>query len=194
MGALCELHNACEANENDCHASAICSSTGVGTHDCTCSANTWGDGQSCTDWTTCIQGATYETSAPSTTTDRVCGPVTVCEAGQKTIRAATLDLDRRCLECSSGTYQPDGTASDCPACQPGTADLDEDPSTPCDDCLVGSEQVAASQTTCTTCPENWHDDDSDPATACVARPCADRKLQHFCCACTCAQLDYPFAC
>lgn len=173
-GGECEQFNACAAEEDDCHQDALCSSTGPGEHDCSCRGSTFGDGHTCTAWTACVPGSTFQTVAGTSTTDRVCSAVTSCVVGQFIASPGTVLDDVVCANCSVGTFQPNATSLDCPTCPAGVIDHDHNPATPCVACSPGTQQVSEGQTECTVCPVNWHDDDSSPATACA--PCPDGHI------------------
>ena len=48
-------------------------------------------------------------------------PTIECAAGE-------IVQDGACVACNGGTYSPGGDTEICEACEPGTTDLDEDPS------------------------------------------------------------------
>ena len=53
----------------------------------------------------------YESEAPTTTTDRVCSPCTVCENGTFQTAVCTANADTVCEACPPGTYDDDSDAS-----------------------------------------------------------------------------------
>lgn len=56
----------------------------------------------CSDLTACVRGSTYETTAPTNTSDRGCSPVSTCDFdGQWEQSVPTLVDDR---ECACGTF------------------------------------------------------------------------------------------
>ena len=65
---------------------------------------------SCTSWTECVNGTTYETSVPSASADRVCSACTACTGSNYQTRACTKLQDRVCSACAAAfvngtTYQ-----------------------------------------------------------------------------------------
>lgn len=114
---------------------------------------------------TCIVGFTYETQAPSATSDRVCGSVLPsCPVGTEQVAAPTLTTDRVCKACGLGESFDGGVCRTCVAgqfanssfgscsqhtCLPGTADLDSSATTPCVPCETGvTFQPEDGQTMC----------------------------------------------
>eukprot|EP00042_Codosiga_hollandica_P056049 m.798656 g.798656 ORF g.798656 m.798656 type:complete len:1691 (+) comp59262_c0_seq5:948-6020(+) len=86
--STCQSNNACLTNNGGCGANSTCASTGVFLRSCTCVATTWSaNGMNCQAVTVCAPG-TYQTTAPTPTSDRTCGS---CPAGQS---------------CSGGTSAP----------------------------------------------------------------------------------------
>ncbi len=69
-----------------------------------------------------------------------------------------------CSVCNAGTFSEEAAAA-CDFCQPGSADLDEDASTPCEPCHNGTYSGCGS-TECDVCDAGTSDADHDQATAC----------------------------
>ena len=53
--------------------------------------------------------------------------------------AGEIAQEGECLPCEAGTYSPGGETEICQPCEPGTTDLDQDPSTECDACTEPSD-------------------------------------------------------
>jgi hypothetical protein len=149
-------------------AKAACTNASGG-FACGCAPGSFGDGRTCTAWTSCAPG-TFVSSTPSPTTDRactacapgtfttaangsVCAAWTTCPAGTA-YAAGSTSSDRTCSPCPAGTYSPGGTAS-CVAhstCGPGS--------------YVSREPSAGADRGCTFCAAGYSSAVSNAA-ACV---------------------------
>ena len=114
----CADLNDCQSNP--CANGGTCTD-GIDSYSCACATPFWGDNcecgpttytptgaSPCFPFSSCTLGATYETQAPTASTDRVCSPTTPCTAAQYETTAATLLADRLCLPltpCAAGQYQ-----------------------------------------------------------------------------------------
>lgn len=176
-GGSCVLSDVCDVNIG-CDARATCVQTidpSLPQYMCLCNTGYWGDGNTCAAWTQCIVGVSYEVAPPTQGdeytlgTDRQCDPVTECTAGFYESRAPTRLLDRQCSPCVHGTYQPNASSTECPACPAGQYDHDLNTTSECVQCLNGTHQPSTGQTACPLCAPNFVDDDGDPVTPC--QPC-----------------------
>ena len=104
---------------------------------CICNPGFFGNGLQCLAHTSCLEGSTYEVSAPTELFDRTCVPVSRCGQFQFEAAAPTLVSDRECGNCSAGTYQPFLSRASCPACAAGKYDHDANPTTACQVCPEG---------------------------------------------------------
>jgi hypothetical protein len=90
-----------------------------------CGANSFStqkNSDTCANWTVC-SATQYETSAPSTISNRVCNNLTVCTQGQRIKTAAGATTNRECETCLNGTYSTTDNATNCTAwtqCNAGT--------------------------------------------------------------------------
>ncbi len=79
---------------------------------------TWSIGglvTSCTAWTECVNGTTYESTTPSASADRVCSACTaVCTGSNYQTRACTKLQDRVCSACAAACVN--GTSYQATAC------------------------------------------------------------------------------
>jgi hypothetical protein len=102
---------------------------------------------SCNTDTTCTLGVTYETVAPTTTTDRVCSAVSACSAGQYESSAPTLVSDRACA-----------TVTDCSA----LSEYTQTPATATSDAVCGVYMASncatysSSSDACTACTSGYN--------------------------------------
>jgi hypothetical protein len=94
----------------------------------------------CRPWTVCDQLTQYETSAPSTTNDRICAPLTVCSPFEYEIVAPLATADRTCVALSvcdvHATVSVPPTATSDRVCQ----------------CTSGFWGNGTGGTSCTVCP------------------------------------------
>jgi hypothetical protein len=112
----------------------------------------------------CTLPLKYETSAPTSTSDRVCGTVTTCASGYFESVAATATSDAQCAPlstCHAAQYQsvaPSYTnnrvCSLLTPCNPGQFAL--------------AAPTATSNWQCTFCPAGSTDHDFDSLTECLA--------------------------
>eukprot|EP00048_Salpingoeca_helianthica_P013347 m.199678 g.199678 ORF g.199678 m.199678 type:complete len:2328 (-) comp15492_c2_seq9:42-7025(-) len=139
----------------------------------------------CTAWSTCSSTTQYQISAPTTSSDRICGNLSPCPAGFFQLVAATPTTDRTCSACAAGTadtdsnvltpcatcpegtFQPNTGVTSCPLCAAGTIDHDANALTACTQCPVGTYTAAGSSRVCTQCGLGNSDTDNNPATPCV---------------------------
>jgi hypothetical protein len=175
-GAECRSIDSCHSSQNDCTEDSVCESLENGEHTCHCTPGFFsivaaGIRQECRAHTKCHKGRTFqnglESSVPTAHHDRVCSPVSGCDAGQYLLRAPTETADTVCGVCSQGTYQPLEVSLDpfaghlvteCAACHAGSVDGDGDPTTDCTPCSAG-QFSAAGATICTNCHAGLYDDD-----------------------------------
>lgn len=85
----CELDDPCVADVHDCAAQAQCTRTSRAQFSCECEDGYFGNGKWCSPWTQCVTGSTYETQTPTSTQDRICAVVTVCDAGTTQVSPAS---------------------------------------------------------------------------------------------------------
>lgn len=139
-----------------------------------CEPGEWLDGESGTfSCATCSVGeyCAGGTSAPVDCqhiglNDQDADPSTPCSSeGSSDCELGSTTIEGRCLRCAAGEYCPGGSA---PAmkCEAGTADRDEDPTTPCEKCPTGT-YCPAGGGLATECGEDTWDHDRDPATTCA---------------------------
>eukprot|EP00049_Salpingoeca_infusionum_P027963 m.35257 g.35257 ORF g.35257 m.35257 type:complete len:2485 (+) comp9868_c0_seq1:133-7587(+) len=123
----------------------------------------------CGDLTECLDSREFQLVAPTQTSDRVCRSIRECKTGQFVAADPTPTSDRlcancmagstdhdfnwrsQCVQCGAGTYAPEGSKGPCISlrCTPGSADFDEDPTTPCNNCtLKASYQPSYGETEC----------------------------------------------
>jgi hypothetical protein len=88
------------------------------------------DGSWYSRWTECTNYVTYEDTSPSANSDRVCGKVTVCDAGQFERSPPTNVTDRHCEACTIGTFSHADVVR-CQECGGLQHDHDGDPATAC---------------------------------------------------------------
>ena len=196
---------------SDCTLLCKAGFTGSGTYTCTADG-TWEGNVACSPcasgkftsapglsvcqpWLQCQLGATYQTTAPSSTSNRVCKPVKTCGTGQFQQRAPTLTSDRQCITyttCLTGQYETvSATAtsnrqcSTCSTCatdsiaQAGTCTGTRDTvCVPCSTCAsfqyLTATCVGAIDTTCddvTVCPVGYPQ--AVPPTSTTNRVCSN---------------------
>jgi hypothetical protein len=81
----------------------ICSSCGAGKYE---------SNGSCVALTVC-SSKQYESTPPTSGSDRTCETLTACQPGSKQTGAPTATTDRQCAACSSGTFSTQVNVTDC---------------------------------------------------------------------------------
>ncbi|EDQ85039.1 uncharacterized protein MONBRDRAFT_39041 [Monosiga brevicollis MX1] len=123
----------------------------------------------CQTVTTCDGGNTYETMAPTISSDRVCAQFCASGATDHDDNATTP-----CETCAPGSYINPASPASGPCsdfiCAAGTVDDDANVSTPCVACAAGHYVPANATGNCSLyiCAAGEVDDDSDPSTPCIA--------------------------
>ena len=117
---------------------------------------------------TCMYVCVFSLISPS-------GKSTAVSTASSAAEAETTVDD--CQDCSSGQYNMGGT--ECQDCTFGTADTDENPTSPCVNCAAGQystwdgtafghPEVVGAVISCLECPAGTHDDDENPTSPCSA--------------------------
>ncbi|MBL90878.1 MAG: hypothetical protein CMH56_03590 [Myxococcales bacterium] len=115
----------CATDNGGCDENAACenAATSGDAPSCTCESGYFGDGLKCNAWTAC-EVDEYESTAPTTTTDRTCAALTVCVAAEYESTAATPTSDRVCMPltvCTSAEFETtEPTATSDRGCTPLT--------------------------------------------------------------------------
>ena len=108
----------------------------------------------CAAWSTCT-AYEYESSAGSSTGDRVCSPLTTCDAGEYVQTAATATSDRECAPCAAGSFSSTENATSCTTwdvCDAGeyiTQNASSTQNRLCAPCAAGSFSTGQNAISCT---------------------------------------------
>jgi hypothetical protein len=173
-----ETYYACHEYERlQCSPQAACTRAANGSFSCHCIDGLWGNGHWCAPPMVCTQGLTFETLAPTHSSNRECSAVKSCPnfVGLYVAKEPTLKNDTVCGTCLAGSEFED---KGCRSCIASYYDDDADPRTVCVECAGGD--VGAERTTCMTagCPSHIR---CAPQATCVQQ--GDSNSSNYACVC-----------
>ena len=164
----CVLVDPCVTTENSCATVAICTNTGPGLHSCECGSGFWGDGQWCSPWAECTLDVSYQRVAPTSASDRVCVPVTICLGGEFEVQEPTCNFTSTYMESRNESDNDSGSwgsriMSELPCIFPNVITNRR-----CNKCAAGTYQPFVEQNSCPQCTgAGLYDHDMDPTTRCA---------------------------